>query len=105
MTNTIRRIENVIAARRGSDPGSSYVASLLAKGDRKIAEKLGEEAIETVIAAIDGDKSELVSESADLLFHLLIMLNEKGLALADVEKELERREGISGHEEKANRSD
>ncbi|MEE9432934.1 MAG: phosphoribosyl-ATP diphosphatase [Sphingorhabdus sp.] len=104
MSDILRRLETVIAERRGADPDSSYVASLFAKGDKKIAEKVGEEAVETIVAALSEDPKALTSEAADLLFHLLILLNEKGLSLADVEAELEAREGLSGHVEKAART-
>ena len=102
--DTLSRLEQTITARRNASPDSSYVASLNAKGLGKIAQKLGEEATETVIAALTGSDAELVSESADLLFHLLVLLNAKGVPLADVLAELDRREGVSGIEEKASRS-
>jgi len=104
MSDVLKRLEEVIAGRRGADPGSSYIAALFSKGEKKIAEKVGEEAVETVIAALGDDRAELTSEAADLVFHLLILLNEKGLSISDIEAELVRREGISGHEEKAARS-
>ncbi len=100
---TLERLEAAIAARRGADPDSSYVARLEAKGLAKIAQKLGEEATETVIAALVGDEGELVGEAADVLFHLLVLLGHKGVALADVLAELDRREGTSGLVEKASR--
>jgi len=93
----------VIAARRAADPDSSYVAKLNGKGLAKIAEKLGEEATETIIAALVQDRNALVGEAADLLFHLLILLSAKDVALADVLAELDRREGTSGLVEKAAR--
>lgn len=99
----LERLEATIAARRGADPDSSYVARLEAKGLAKIAQKLGEEATEAVIAALVGDEDELVGEAADVLFHLLVLLGHKGVALAAVLAELERREGTSGIEEKASR--
>lgn len=101
---TLERLEATIAARRGSLPDSSYVAKLEAKGLGKIAQKLGEEATEAVIAALAGDEADLIGEAADVLFHLLVLLGHKGIALADVLAELERREGTSGLEEKASRS-
>ncbi len=104
MSDILARLEQVIAARKDSDPDSSYTASLLAKGDGKIAEKLGEEAIETIIAALTQDTSALIGEAADLIFHLLILLQAKGVSLAQVEAELIRREGVSGHDEKAARA-
>lgn len=103
--DTLTRLESTIAQRLGSgDPGSSYVAQLHARGLPVIARKLGEEAVEAVIAALAGDRAELVGEAADVLFHLLILLGEKGVPLADVLAELDRREGTSGLDEKAARS-
>ena len=97
------RLDATIRARRdAADPGRSYVASLFAKGRPKIAQKVGEEATETVIAAL-AEPGKLASEAADLVFHLLILLTDAGLSLADVTAELARREGLSGHEEKASR--
>ena len=78
--------------------------SSTARGWRKIAQKVGEEAVETVIAAMSGEREELVSESADLLMHLLVLLQKKGVALQEVMAELDRREGVSGLDEKASRS-
>ncbi len=100
---TLERLEATIAARRGADPDSSYVARLEAKGLGKIAQKLGEEATEAVIAALSGDEADLVGEAADVLFHLLVLLGHKGVPLAQVLAELERREGTSGLDEKASR--
>ena len=101
--DTLSRLEATIAARAGADPESSYVAKLNARGTGKIAEKVGEEAVETVIAALSGGKAELVGEAADLLFHLLVLLGNKGVALSEVMTELDRREGVSGIAEKAAR--
>ena len=102
--HTLDRLEATIASRRGADPGSSYVAKLHARGLPKIAQKLGEEAVETVIAAMADDRQELVGEAADLLFHLLVLLGAKAVPLADVLAELDRREGVSGIAEKASRN-
>lgn len=99
----LNRLEAVIRARRGADPGSSYTASLFARGRPKIAQKLGEEAVECVIAAIGPDPRAIIPESADLLYHLLVLLADADLSLADVRAELARREGVSGLEEKAAR--
>ncbi|MES2055874.1 MAG: phosphoribosyl-ATP diphosphatase [Pseudomonadota bacterium] len=96
-------LETVIRDRRGADPSTSYTASLFAKGRAKIAQKLGEEAVETVIAALGGDTKELTSEAADLVFHLLVLLADAGLSLDDVRAEMMRREGVSGIDEKAAR--
>lgn len=100
---TLAKLEALLAERKSADPASSYVAKLYAKGVKKIAQKVGEEAVETAMAVAAGDKEELVKESADLLFHLLVLLQAEGLSLADVTAELARREGLSGLEEKANR--
>lgn len=103
--DTLSRLEQVIAERRSASPDSSYVAQLNAKGLPKIARKLGEEATEAVIAALSGSREELVGESADVLFHLLVLLGAKGIPLADVLAELDRRDGVSGLDEKAARSE
>jgi phosphoribosyl-ATP pyrophosphohydrolase len=103
MSDILSRLETVIAERRAADPAASHVARLFAKGEGKIAQKLGEEAVETVIAALTGSRSELVGEAADLVFHLLVLLAAKGVPLAEVLAELERREGTSGVAEKAAR--
>ena len=102
--DTLARLEQVIASRKGGDPDASYVARLHAKGLGKIAQKLGEEAVEAVIAAMAGNRQELVGEAADLLFHLLVLLDAKGVPLAEVLAELDRREGVSGIAEKASRT-
>ena len=102
--DTLTRLEAVIAQRRAASPDSSYVAKLHAKGLPKIAQKVGEEATETVIAALTGDPAELTGEAADLLFHLVVLLGAKDVALSDVMAELDRREGVSGLDEKAARS-
>jgi phosphoribosyl-ATP pyrophosphohydrolase len=99
----LARLEAVIAARKSGDAGSSYVASLNAKGLDAILKKIGEEATETVIAAKAGERDAIVHEAADLWFHCLVMLGWHGIAVADVLSELERREGRSGLDEKASR--
>ena len=101
--DVLERLAAVIASRRGADPGSSYVAALFAKGDDAILKKIGEEATETVMAAKDGDGRRIVSEVADLWFHCLVLLVRHGVGPADVLAELARREGTSGHAEKAGR--
>jgi phosphoribosyl-ATP pyrophosphohydrolase len=101
---TLERLEATIAARRAADPETSYVAKLNARGVKKIAQKLGEEAVETVIAALAEDRAALVGEAADTLFHLLVLLSAKGVPLAEVLAELDRREGMSGIAEKASRA-
>ena len=103
-SDTLSRLEATITARRSADPETSYVAKLHAKGLGKIAQKLGEEATETVIAALSESREALTGEAADLLFHLLVLLDAKGVPLADVLAELDRREGTSGIAEKASRS-
>jgi phosphoribosyl-ATP pyrophosphohydrolase len=103
MDPRIERLEAVIRARKDADPASSYVASLFARGTGNIAQKLGEEATETIIAALSEGPDKLVSEAADLLFHLALLLADAGLSLDDILRELERREGVSGIEEKAGR--
>ncbi len=104
MPDTLARLEATIAARKGADPATSYVASLFAKGRPKIARKLGEEAVETIVAALAEDKAALVGEAADTLFHLLVLLADAGVTLDEVLAELDRREGVSGIEEKAART-
>lgn len=97
------RLFATVASRRGADPASSYTASLFAKGRPRIAQKLGEEAVETVIAALRGDERAIVPEAADLLYHLMVLLADAGLTLDEIRAELARREGVSGHDEKAAR--
>ena len=92
-----------IILNRNADPATSYVARMTAKGRAKIAQKLGEEAVETVIAAMGSDRAELVSEATDLVFHLALLLADAGLSFGDIRTELARREGISGLAEKASR--
>lgn len=103
MADLLDVLEQTIRDRRSGDPATSYVAKLTARGRAKIAQKLGEEATEAVIAAIQDDRAELVKESADLIFHLLVLLADMGLSLDDVRAELARREGVSGIAEKAAR--
>ena len=99
----LERLAATIDARKGADPDSSWTAKLLAKGPEKCAEKFGEEAVEAIIAAVKDDKANLTYEAADVLYHLLVMLASRDVALADVLAELARREGVSGIEEKAGR--
>lgn len=109
MTNAVRsaeileRLFTLIEGRKGGDPAASYTAKLLADGKGRAAKKLGEEATETVIAAMAGTPSELVRESADLLYHLLVLWAAAGVEPNEVWAELARREGTSGHAEKAAR--
>ena len=101
---TLDDLARTIAARADADPDSSWTAKLLAKGPEKCAEKFGEEAVEAIIEAVKGDRERLTSEAADVLFHLLVMLQSRGVALDDVVAELARRQGTSGVTEKAARS-
>ena len=102
-SDVLGRIAATIERRRTADPAASYVAALFAKGDDAILKKIGEEATETVMAAKDGEGHRIVSEVADLWFHCLVLLARHGLGPADVVDELARREGISGHVERASR--
>ncbi len=102
--DVLRSLDAVIAARRDADSGVSYVASLLRRGEDKILEKIGEEAVETILASKSGDARAIVHETADLWFHCLVMLAFHGLGSEDVLGELQRRFGVSGHEEKAART-
>jgi phosphoribosyl-ATP pyrophosphohydrolase len=99
----LTRLAATIAARRGADPAASYVASLFAKGNDAILKKIGEEATETVMAGKDGNPVRITAEVADLWFHCMVLLAQHGLTPADVLAELARREGVSGHAEKAAR--
>ena len=102
-TFTVADLEAIVDARAKADPSESWTAKLVAAGQQKAAKKLGEEAVETVIAAIEGDKAALTSETADLLYHLMVVLKIGGVALQDVMGELERRTSQSGIVEKASR--
>jgi phosphoribosyl-ATP pyrophosphohydrolase len=99
----LERLAATIAARAEADPDGSWTARLLARGPEKCAEKFGEEAVEAVIEAVRGDRARLTAEAADVLYHLLVMLQARGVTLTEVLEELDRREGISGIEEKASR--
>jgi len=101
---TLERLEAVIAERAGGDPARSYVARLAAGGPALAGRKLGEEAIETLVAALGEDRAALVGEAADLIFHLLVLLRTRGVTLAEVLAELDRRDGVSGLDEKATRT-
>ena len=103
MSDTLERLYNVVVARRGGDVEKSYIAKRLKQGTPKIAQKVGEEAVETVIAAMEKDRDGVINESADLLFHWLMLLVDQGVKVEEVMAELTRREGISGLDEKANR--
>jgi phosphoribosyl-ATP pyrophosphohydrolase len=101
--NVFDRLIARISLNRFADPSTSYVAKMTAKGRAKIAQKVGEEAVETVIAAMGKDRGELVGEATDLMFHLALLLVDAGLSFDDIRAELERREGVSGLAEKASR--
>ncbi len=103
VTDTLSTLTQTIATRRSADPATSYVARLHVGGAALIARKLGEEAVETVVAALTADDAALTAEAADLVFHLMVLLDARGLSLADVTAELARREGLSGIAEKAAR--
>ena len=102
--HVLDRLTATVAARRGADPSTSYTAKLLAAGPAKAAQKLGEEAVETVIEAVRGDPVKLAAESADLLYHLTVLWVAAGVDPETVWAELERREGTSGLAEKAARN-
>jgi phosphoribosyl-ATP pyrophosphohydrolase len=104
LSDALARLWQVINERRDADPAASYTARLFSRGREKIAQKLGEEAIEAVIEGVRGDRTRLVGESADLLYHLLVLWAETGVSPADVAGELTRREGISGLAEKRGRA-
>jgi phosphoribosyl-ATP pyrophosphohydrolase len=99
----LARLEAVIASRKGADPASSYTARLLAGGPPLAAKKFGEEAVEAVLAAAQGDRDALAAESADVIYHWLVLLAASGVSLDEVAAKLEAREGTSGLDEKASR--
>lgn len=101
--STLNDLADTIAQRAKADPDSSWTAKLLAKGPEKCAEKFGEEAVEAIIEAVKDNREGLIAESADVLFHLLVMLQSRGVTLDDVLAELEKRQGTSGIAEKASR--
>jgi len=105
MSDTLSRLADVLESRKEADPDSSYVANLYSKGLDSILKKIGEEATETVMAAKDGQADKIIYEVADLWFHSLVLLAYQGLSPDDVLSELDRRFGLSGLEEKANRKD
>ena len=103
MSDILQQLTRILEARRLADPDSSYVASLHERGMDAILKKVGEEAAETIIAVKNGDRGQIIHETADLWFHTLVMLSHQGLSSEDVLAELERRFGTSGIEEKAAR--
>ncbi len=104
LANQLARLAEVVAAREGADPASSYTARLLSEGPARPAKKLGEEAVELAIAAVQGDRASVISESADLLYHWLVLLRACGVAPDEVAEALAKREGVSGLDEKAGRA-
>ncbi len=102
---TLERLWQVIESRRGADPAGSYTAKLLSRGKAKVAQKFGEEAVEAVIEGVRGDRAALIGESADVLYHLMVMWAATGVSPADVAAELARREGTSGVSEKKARKE
>ena len=103
MTHPLDRLAATVAARRDVGPEDSWTAKLLAQGPEKCAEKFGEEAVEAIIEAVRGDRAKLAEEAADVLFHLVVMLAARNVALDDVFAVLDRRSGVSGLAEKAAR--
>jgi phosphoribosyl-ATP pyrophosphohydrolase len=103
VSEILQQLEKVLEERKNADAGSSYVASLHAKGLEKILKKVGEEATETVIAAVERNREQVVYETADLWFHTMVMLSHLEISHTEVLAELERRFGLSGLEEKAQR--
>ena len=102
-TFTLADLEKRVSARAEAGAGESYTRTLLDKGVAHCAKKLGEEAFETAMAAVQEDKPRVVAEAADLLYHLLVVLKARGVTLAEVEAELDKRTAQSGHQEKASR--
>jgi phosphoribosyl-ATP pyrophosphohydrolase len=105
MSDILNRLAQILEERKGADPDSSYVASLYAKGLDAILKKIGEEATETVMAAKDGENERIIAETADLWFHTMVLLAQRGLGPAQVLAELDRRFGLSGLEEKRQRGE
>ena len=99
----LQRLSDAIEARKSDDPSTSYTASLFERGEDAILQKVGEEAVEFLLAAKSGDRQHIVAEGADVWFHMLVYLSSMGLGPDDILSELQRREGVSGHAEKAAR--
>jgi phosphoribosyl-ATP pyrophosphohydrolase len=97
----LKHLYDIVLSRKSASPETSYIAALYAKGRKKIAQKVGEEGVETAMAGVMNDRNDIINESADLLFHLLILLADANIPLEDVLSEMQRREGTSGLEEKA----
>lgn len=105
MDEILTQLSETIASRKGADADSSYTAHLFAKGRKKIAQKVAEEGNEVAIAAVSEGNAEIISESADLLYHLLVLLADADIAPEEVFRELAKRQGVSGLDEKANRGE
>ncbi len=103
MSHVLSELSAVLEQRKEADPESSYVAHLYHKGLNSILKKMGEETAETIIAAKDGNREQIIYETADLWFHTMVMLSDRNIAVDEVLGELERRFGLSGHEEKKSR--
>lgn len=101
--SVLHQLADTIAARKGTDPETSWTAKLLSKGPEKCAEKFGEEAVEAIIEAVKGDRDALTAEAADAIYHLLVMCAARDVSLVDIENELAKRHGTSGLTEKASR--
>ena len=100
----LNRLSETLAARRDADPTTSYTAKLMANGPDSILKKIGEESAELIMAAKDGKRLNIVGESTDLIYHVMVLLAFYGLGIEDVSQEMRRREGISGIDEKNSRS-
>ena len=100
---TLEELEKIVAKRSAAEPEDSWTARLLSEGPEKCAEKFGEEAVEAIIEAVKGDNERLAAETADVLFHLLVMLKSRDVALSEVMRILEARQAQSGLEEKRSR--
>lgn len=98
--NILNRLEQVISARKDADSETSYVAKLFQKGRKKIAQKVGEEGVETALAGVLDDRGEVITESADLIFHMMVLWAHMGISSEEIYAELARREGLSGIDEK-----
>ena len=105
LSQALERLQATIGARRNADPSGSYTAALLSSGLPHVARKLGEEAVETIVAAMGGDRDAVAAQSADLIYHWLVLLAATGVSTEEVAAKLEAREGRSGLEEKASRAD
>ena len=102
-SDVLARLSRTMEARRGASADDSYVASLLHRGEDAILQKIGEEAVELLLASKSGKPDDVIAEAADVWFHMLVLLSHMNLSSEDVLNELERREGVSGHAEKASR--